>query len=167
VNRRRLIVATAWFAGATAYVALSFVLSRGLSILLMQLAGGSVSSYMKYNLSALHREVFVLCMFVGTLYVSALARPSTFGGTARIFKHLAGTYVLVLTGCFVWTLEVFVPYPNFQHKLALAAYPFVVICLSILSFLLALAVWIRLAFCVKPALPGGAQTIPNAAGRFR
>ncbi|MGP8253921.1 MAG: hypothetical protein ACLQHF_17975 [Terracidiphilus sp.] len=147
MKKSLLIVAATWLAGVILYVVLSGVIARVfVNGMLYWAHQTGASKFLEYELRSLHAPLFMLCILWGALYASALAKPEDFGGTPRVLRRLAWTYVLALAGCFLSAVIVFVPYPNFGSNLALSVYPGVILILSVLCFVLAIGAWIRLAF---------------------
>ena len=153
MKRKPLILAGMWLLGVIVFLAVSIAIARTLSFVIVHWAYGSQTSwFQRYERRFLSRTVFIVSILSGALYASALANPSSFGGTARIVKHLTVTYASSLAGCFLCALVFCLPYPNFESSFLLSAYPAVVFCISVLLFLLGITAWVRLAFGEIPDL---------------
>ncbi len=147
MNDRSLILCAIWCSGAVAYLACAFV-SSFLLIRALQIWGqkAGLSRGELYIIGHQFSDVMAICLLLGALYASAFAKPSVFGGALRIWAHLAVSFLLGLLGYLlsVWTF--FFPFPDFQSTFVLSSYAFVKLAVSIGSFLLAIAIWARVAF---------------------
>jgi len=145
MNKRSLVVAVGWLAGPPLYLALSAAVTHGLALAMLQWARRSrVSRGTELQILLLQRPVFVLCLFIGAFYATALAKPTAFGGAARILKHLAGSFFLGLAACVLPIRIGFMPLPDFHSRFAVSAFIAFSLGSSFLCFLGAVAVWIRL-----------------------
>ena len=150
MNYRFPIVLGKWLAGVVAYIALSAVVSR-LFVHGMQAWANEHGDSVGFIIELRHlgAPVFALCLICGALYASALAKPASFGHTARIWRHLGSTYLFSLLGCVLLVRTQFLPLPDFQSEFMLRAYLFAAFSLAVGCFVLGLAAWVRLAFGVS------------------
>jgi hypothetical protein len=88
----------------------------------------------------------IVCFFWGALYASALAKPACFGHTPRILKHLTWSCLLSLFSCILPIRIELLNFPNFVSTTAPSALIFAGFTISSCCFVLALAVWVHLAF---------------------
>jgi hypothetical protein len=164
MNRRAWPIAAKWIVGAVAYVAIS-VLTARLFVLGIQawarIHSASLGDMLELSYS--RRPVLLLCIVSGSIYASALARPAMFGGALRIWKHLACTYLLSVLGCAAFSRLMFLDYPNFQFQFLTNAYITCLFGIGIVSFLIAVASWVHLAFVGSGGVPKGREaTVPTA-----
>ena len=152
VNRKSVIASAKWLAGVAAYVASSVAVSRVFTLLMLHWARAErVSRGIEFEIHFLWWPVISVCLFWGALYASALAKPAVFGGTAKILKHLGYSYSLCLLGAIPPICIQFFPLPDLPGEFAVSAFIFVALAGSVLCFVSAIAVWVRLAFGRHPA----------------
>ncbi len=120
-----------------------------------------VSRGAEFEILLLRWPVFAICLFWGALYASALAKPTAFGGTAKILRCLGFSYLLGILGCIPPICIEFFPLPDLASEFAVSAYIFVALAGSVLCFVSAIAVWARLAFGRHPALTESTPPDPN------
>lgn len=147
MNYRIVIGFAKWMIGIVVYFAASVVVAK-LFVLGMQawarMHGRSLGFVIE--LRFLRAPVLALCLIFGALYASAMAKPATFGGTARIWRHLGVSYLCCLLGCMVFVRAEFLPLPDFPHNFELDAYLSIANGLAIASLTLGLLSWAHLAF---------------------
>lgn len=146
MHQRTLIVAAKWLAGLFAYLVLSAGASRAYVFLMLFWAQDGISRGTKIEIRFLMMPVFAICILWGALYASALAKPASFGNTGRILKHLGCSLLLGLISCVLPARIEFMPLPEFESTIGVSAFIFAGFGFSILCFLSAVAVWVRLAF---------------------
>jgi hypothetical protein len=163
MNRRAWPIAAKWIVGAVAYIAIS-VLTTRLFVLGIQAwarkHGASLGGLLELSYS--RRPVLLLCIVSGSIYASALAKPAMFGGALRIWKHLACTYLLSVLGCAAFARLMFLDYPDFKFQYLTDAYITCLCGIGIVSFLIAIASWVHLAFVGSGGVPTGREaTMPT------
>jgi hypothetical protein len=149
-----MILGAKWLVGVVAYLGLSAILSHALAFGMAHwvFAGGG-SRGMELEMQLLRSPVFAISLLSGALYASALAKPHSFGRSAKILKHLGLTYFLILLACAFLIRTVFFPLPNFQSNFAGSAYLFGGFSLSFIFFVLGIFAWVRLAFGAEAKSP--------------
>ena len=147
---RFLTVLAVWLGGVVAYVALSVLVSRVFVFGMTAWGHRPDSTRMEYVwFVLLRRPILEMCLFWGVLYASALARPDCFGRSGRVWKHLGLSYALSLLGSVLLIRTLYLPLPDFESNFALSASVFCGIALAVLCFVLALLMWVRVAFGTK------------------
>ncbi len=139
--------AAKWIAAGLLYFALSIWISglfvRGMSAMARD-AGASLGLAMEILL--LRSRVFELCVFWGLVYAGALIGRSGVIRYARVWMHLACSYILGMLGsaALIWMLAF--PLPNLQSNHVLYGLLSLKAALAIVCFVIAIAAWAYLVF---------------------
>jgi len=146
-----------WLAGVLAFLVADALVAGAFDRTILALTTPvSVSRFAvrayQLQIAAVSACVFLECLFWGAVYVSAMAKPASFGGTARIWKHLGLSYALGIIGCILLIRALLLPLPDFQSDLALSGFPFLLVAMATICFLLAAFTWARLAFAGRTAI---------------
>jgi hypothetical protein len=136
-----------WLAGVILFLAVNAIVSgafvRGTLFWVHQ---RSVYRFENYLIHILGVAIFANCLLWGALYASALAKPDSFGSLPRIWKHLVLSYSSGLLGYVSLVPLILVRFPDFESKLAIAAFPVFLAACSIICFLVGILGWVHLAF---------------------
>ena len=169
MNRRSMIVATMWLLGPPIYLVSSAAITHGFALAMMYWARQSgVSHGIEPEILLLQKPVFLLCLFWAVLYASALAKPSAFGRTSRVLRHLGWSYFAGLLSCVLPVRVAFMPLPEFRSLFAVSTFIFCELGLSALCFLFAMVVWAHCAFSLpapnrhRTAVPTQPKPSPRA-----
>jgi hypothetical protein len=154
MNIPTLVFCAKWLGGVVLYLAVSALVCRAfVHGMLLWAHQGTISRYVEYAIRSLGMRVFASCLFWGALYASPLAKPDSFGSPHRIWKHLVLSYSSSLLGCVLLVRVAFLGLPDFESKLALSAFPFLLTACAIVCFLIGIVVWVHLAFAMHRISP--------------
>ncbi len=137
MNKRPLIIATKWVAGVGLYVVLSAFVSLAFVLSMMKWEFGNDDSpglgiFMFFALV----PVFVVSLFWGLIYASAIAGPKKFGKAWRVWIHFGLSHFLGLLSFTILWRGLLTPLPNFQSDLAARVFIVSILGFSVVSLLL-------------------------------
>jgi len=154
MNLRLFVFLAKWIAGAIAYFVLCLTLSLTLVLTEMHLVyGGDDSAALGMVMFVQLIPIFLMCLFWGGIYASALARSRNSEDRKRTCKHWGLSLLLGLVSCFSLILMLDFRLPDFQSSLAVSAYIFSVFGFSVVCFVFGLIVRFRLKFRDKQRTP--------------
>lgn len=136
-----------WLISIGAFFAISVLIANVFIISMTEWASEHGCSLgFVYEIRFLRAPILALCLISGAIYASALAKPGSFGGVVRIWRHLVGTYFCCLLGVTIFVRAGFLPLPDFSRHFEVNAYLFAVYGTAIACFVLGVFLWVRLAF---------------------